>query len=444
MSSHISAKLQFEQGNLTAFDVLCWRLLIWVLGLSTPLMAALKPRIFTVGGVDIVESGEGFSHLVVQGLYIFFLLIMFFIFLHTLSIKKKAGQWKARFFWLLTILLAAMPTISSLVSGEKLQWTIVGVIGLYSATYFLPHPNLDWWIREVRIMLLVVFIYGSIVAAILFPNWAWDKDYATESAVAIFSMRLFGTANHANALAPLAAFTWLLGRLPNCRLPWEYIHGIAILMVLFFAQSKTIWIISIFLIGIYLFLKVRTMCGSKKYFIYATTTLSFTVGFIYLIKYSSYASRIQDLMYDPQIFTLTGRLPLWLLAINMWLDKPWIGQGLEAWSSGALLDNIRLLGWAAPHAHNQILQILSQAGLIGLAVMILWVFRMWNILNTAPIKIRTPLRWLFIFFFLPSFTEVILQYAIGPGSTILTWIMFVIVLIIAKNYSTYTYVNANE
>jgi O-antigen ligase len=417
--------------TLTRVDQSLWRILLWVFGLATPVLYTLKPRNFDIP--DIVEKADSLNHLAIKGFYIFFLLLAMIAFTRRSAIDRR--QRGARGFFLLTILVAAMPTLSSSISGGTFQWTIIGILGIYSAAYFLPAPPLEWWTREVRIMLLIVFIYGSLAAAILFPDWAWDKLYSSESTVAVFSWRLFGTANHANALAPLAGFAWILGRFPSCRLKGEFLHGMAILIVLYLAQSKTIWAIAFVLLVIYILIRIASLDGIRKYLtFFALGTGSYAFA-VYLIKYSSLTGRITDMRYNRQILSLTGRLMIWARAFNMWRDNPWIGKGLDAWSSPAALEeNISVLGWAAPHAHNQLLQVLSESGVIGLGVVVLWSMSYIRIVRRSPAGWRVPMWWLSVFFFLPGFSEVVLQYHIGPGNTLMTWIIFTLVLIACKSY----------
>ena len=412
---------------MSNFDKNLWRIIIWTLGLSTPILASLHPRSF-VTGYEV--ASDSLSHQVLMGGgYLSFLLLAVLTF--TRRSRKNTKQLCVRAFFLLTILMAAMPTISSLVSGGTLQWALLGAIGLYSATYFLPAPSLEWWVREVRVMLLVVFVYGSLVAAVLFPHWAWNKGYAIEeTSLVVIPWRLFGTANHANDLAPLAVFAWMLGRFPGCRLKGEYLHGAAVLLALLLTQSKTMWAVALVLIGVYILIKIASLGGVRKYLAYFTLGTGL-YAVLYIVKYSRYVSRIEDALSDPAVITLSGRLILWQYAIETWLGKPWIGQGLDAWSSKAVLENVN---WAAPHAHNQILQILSQSGLIGMLVVSLWALYYFKILRRAPAELRIPLWWMSAIFFLPGVTEVVLQFAIGSGGTIAMWIIFTAVLIVGKSF----------
>jgi hypothetical protein len=411
-------------------DIILWRLLIWTLGLTTPLLAAVKPRSYLAGTVEYVERVGSLSRMVTQGLYLYFLMIaaIAFVLYWGKEIDMRAEQRRALAFFSLSIILAAMPTISSVITGGTLQWTIVGTIGIYSATNILPVPPLDWWIREVRRMLLFVFVYGSLAVAILFPEWAWNQAYASESSTALLPMRLFGTANHANALVPLAVFAWMLGRYPKCRLAGEVFHGGAILLVMVLAQSKTSWVAVSLLLIVYFSLKIRSLTAGKKYLTFFALGGALFLILLYLTEITHLIKRIEDILYDPQLLTLTGRIPLWLMAIDIWMDGPWLGQGLDAWSSEALLDNVGFFGWAAPNAHNQLLQILSQSGLLGLIVMMVWGLMFVNIVKNAPRQNRISHLWLCAFYFLPGVTEVVMQFSVGPGHTVLTWIMITLTM----------------
>ena len=427
-----------DRQKMSTIDLFFWRLLIWTLSLATPVMAALKPRRFIVGEVDFVEKSDLFTRLITLGLYTLLIaLACFAAFKHFSKNKDRVERRNVKTFWIFTILLALMPTFSTLIIGGTIVWgSILSIVAIYSATYFLPAPSLEWWAREVRVVLLLLFVYGSLAAALLFPAWAWNMEYAAESTVSIFPMRLFGTANHANALAPLAAFAWLLGKFPKCGLSGESIHSAAVILVLFLCQSKTIWAVIFFLLCVQLIMKISTLATFKKYTVYCTIVTVTLLGSLYLVKFSPYAVRIGDMLVDPKLLSLTGRLPVWLLAVEMWLDQPWVGQGLEAWSAKAMLDYVNLLGWAAPHAHNQLLQVLSQTGLLGLGVMVIWGLHYVKIVRNTPLSVRVPLWWLSGFFFLPGFLEVILQYGIGPGTTLSTWLMFAAVMISGKTNAT--------
>jgi O-antigen ligase len=77
----------------------------------------------------------------------------------------------------------------------------------------------------------------------------------------------------------------------------------------------------------------------------------------------------------PELFgkdiTLTGRLQLWILSTVMALRQPWLGYGYNAFWLGPGSPSERLwtvMSWEAPHAHNGLLELWLQLGLLGVCV----------------------------------------------------------------------------
>jgi exopolysaccharide production protein ExoQ len=65
---------------------------------------------------------------------------------------------------------------------------------------------------------------------------------------------------------------------------------------------------------------------------------------------------------------LTGRIPLWIVSGVMALQRPWLGYGFNAFwlPDQAYTSRIwRLLTWTPPQAHNGILELWLELGLIG-------------------------------------------------------------------------------
>src|SRR6266404_3461847 len=65
---------------------------------------------------------------------------------------------------------------------------------------------------------------------------------------------------------------------------------------------------------------------------------------------------------------LTGRIPLWIVSGVMALQRPWLGYGFNAFwlPDEAYTSRIwRLLTWTPPQAHNGIIELWLELGLIG-------------------------------------------------------------------------------
>jgi O-antigen ligase len=88
--------------------------------------------------------------------------------------------------------------------------------------------------------------------------------------------------------------------------------------------------------------------------------------------------------------TLTGRTDLWAYVIADIAQKPWLGWGYSAfWSPNdpAAAEISDILKWYVPQAHNGILEMLLNAGIIGTAFFLfLWVRN----LQIAAKCLRTP------------------------------------------------------
>jgi exopolysaccharide production protein ExoQ len=87
---------------------------------------------------------------------------------------------------------------------------------------------------------------------------------------------------------------------------------------------------------------------------------------------ASNLQRITGLMgKDPM---LTGRVPLWILATAMALQKPWFGYGFEAfWLPRTMYVRRiwQILAWMPPHAHNGALELWLELGLVGVGLFFL-------------------------------------------------------------------------
>jgi putative inorganic carbon (hco3(-)) transporter len=95
---------------------------------------------------------------------------------------------------------------------------------------------------------------------------------------------------------------------------------------------------------------------------------------------------------DPINYAVIERLAHWQAALNMAQANPWLGVGFGNYE--AAYDQYRLINWKFPlgHAHNYYLNILAEAGMIGvLAYGILWggiIWLTWRIRQHPDVFIR--------------------------------------------------------
>ncbi len=70
---------------------------------------------------------------------------------------------------------------------------------------------------------------------------------------------------------------------------------------------------------------------------------------------------------------LTGRVPLWIVSAVMALQRPWLGYGFSAFwlPDETYTQRIwQLLGWMPPQAHNGILELWLELGLVGIGFLL--------------------------------------------------------------------------
>jgi len=216
----------------------------------------------------------------------------------------------------------------------------------------------------------------------------------------------------------------MLGRIPSCKLKGEYLHTIASAIVLILTQSKTNILLVLFLFIIYVLFSI-----SKKYKIRKSYIV---VGIIALLSVFTLSNitMLSELLEATQ--GLTGRIPIWAYTIEKWRDNPWLGGGQDVWSSMSQQDLIFELGWAVPSAHNLVIQVLAESGIVGIVILTFWIVSYFTNVRAVPLEQRKPLMWLSAMYFLPGITDIVFSYNIGLAGTVNTWIMSTTVLLFSK------------
>jgi O-antigen ligase len=111
--------------------------------------------------------------------------------------------------------------------------------------------------------------------------------------------------------------------------------------------------------------------------------------------------------------TLTGRTELWSLVLAKIWERPWLGYGYSGFWQGPTSEAGQYvwsaIGWDAPHAHNGLLDLWIDLGLLGLIIYVL-IFSL-NFIQainwvraTKTAENYFPLVYL-VFIFLANLTE---------------------------------------
>ncbi len=146
-----------------------------------------------------------------------------------------------------------------------------------------------------------------------------------------------------------------------------YHHIIIGFLTLVFSTSTASWIS--FLIGLFIFYSSSYNGINLKRIFFAL--LIFSLAYLLIgdfIKEVIYAGKSEE-----QIRNASGREALWTAYIKGWLESPIIGHGFIVGEKGSIA--AKYIAFATNTAHNMIISVLVNTGLIGL---FLWTNFMWK------------------------------------------------------------------
>ncbi|MDY3268266.1 MAG: O-antigen ligase family protein [Phocaeicola sp.] len=150
---------------------------------------------------------------------------------------------------------------------------------------------------------------------------------------------------------------------------WKYVqhHAIIGFLTLALSTSTASWISFIF--GAFVFFSSG----------YKGINIPRIIGAILLfsIIYLAFGDFVKEVVYagksEEQFQNASGREALWTAYIKGWLESPIIGHGFIVGEKGAVA--AKYMAFATNTAHNMIISVLVNTGLIGLG---LWIFFMWK------------------------------------------------------------------
>lgn len=162
---------------------------------------------------------------------------------------------------------------------------------------------------------------------------------------------------------------------------------------------------------------VRRVVGGITFLIGAGT-----IALQYAVTHVDYVTGL--LGKDP---AMTGRLPLWIVSVVMAVRRPWLGYGFNAFwlpDEGYTQRIWRMLSWMPPQAHNGVLELWLELGLLGtvlfLSVFAYYFARALLFLRHSP---RPAAAWPIMFLMFLFLTNLTTAFYLVPNG--LDFILFV-------------------
>lgn len=291
------------------------------------------------------------------------------------ALIKRQHQQGARFF-IAGLVGVALTMLTSATLGEKpafIHQSLYTLL-LMASLILMPRIQPEQIAIETK-RVLVVLLLGSLVLGALFPSRYAETNYV--GLIPGFHIRLHGLAPHANSLAPLALLYLLLAYWVPGKRFWHVLGVSSALLVLVLTQSKTVWGASLLIMIVVALVRLHQQFTQElrqaRIGIATLFTLGVFFGGVLLMPwlFTDSASGFFDaLTAERGVSTLTGRTEIWHVTLETWKDNPWFGYGPDLWDLDFRLQHGAAL--AAWHAHNQYIQALGEAGILGLIAYVIY------------------------------------------------------------------------
>ncbi|MCY4743527.1 O-antigen ligase family protein [Pelomonas sp. UHG3] len=354
---------------------------------------------------DLAVSAGVVSGLVAKAGYYGLLVLCVVLILSRILDGKRWAAVPRHAQWLMVTMFAyvAGATLLSGTFGTRPTFTpsYVGAPILFSAALLLAlDPTVDA-LKCLRNVLLVL-VAASLATAVVLPTLVLET-YAV-GLIPGFPLRFWGLTPHANTMGPLAAFALLLFISIPLSARWKQAAALAICFAaLILAQSKTTWVAAF--VALVVYFSARNLetpqDGLLRWAKVALASAAFCLAAIVVAGggLEMLASNAQGRAFGGGEFS--GRSNIWDVAIGEWKRNPLFGYGPSIWSPEY---RARIGMNFAFHAHNQFYQTLSEAGVVGVALLATYLL---TILLTVCRS--TPLRPLALaalcFVLIRSFSE---------------------------------------
>lgn len=338
-------------------------ILLWTIGLAPALIGLLGTPAAELEGT-LENQSAGFGALVGELANIAIVLLCLILLVTTFLSGNRTKMSPILIGGLL--LSAAMLAASFFGTRPTLVRGIV-IVPLCLITFAtLPIPDHRWVIERLK-RISLVYVYSALLLAVVWPEKVVSNEYP--SILGLPQVRLLGLVFQGNVLGPIAAMAiFMVLRTPRNSLRW--VHLSSSFVVLFFAQGKTAWAGTIFgLILMWAFAKgspthrnVRLLTASALFLFLAFQAFTPAAQ----ERVASWSTASQDLT------SLNGRTFVWDATIKVWEENRAFGYGPTIWSPEFRARYGESFAFAG-QAHNQFIQSLGEAGLVGLAGLLLYV-----------------------------------------------------------------------
>ena len=244
---------------------------------------------------------------------------------------------------------------------------------LLLAAYCQPVRDLGLVLSTAKLAVATLLL-GSLIGIAVSPDFVLHRP--EPGVIPGIDWRLFGLTAHANTLGPVALLGMLLELYSPSRRQWMrwLILGAGV-AVFVLAQSRTAWVAGL-LIMMFVWVPLsirpgRTSGAGSHGFSRAVWTLIGCIALLIAVVAGMAAlGGTEYLQRKTDLGTLNGRFQIWDITLQAWRDNVLFGYGPEIWGAER---RMRFNMFHVGQAHNQFVQTLGEAGLVGLVLLIAYL-----------------------------------------------------------------------
>jgi O-antigen ligase len=245
---------------------------------------------------------------------------------------------------------------------------------------------------------------------------------------------IFSQKNRLGEAMALAVLVFLmLAKMPGARKLHLWVGAACALVLLFISDSKTFLLACLACVPLLSSGSVIKK-GGNKLVKFAICALLLFAAIAYSIVRNS--SRLPEIAGEitsnlGRDISLSGRLELWVLSAAMALRRPWFGYGYNGFwlgYAGPSLAIWRVLTWKPFYAHNGVLELWLDLGLIGVALFVVgYITALKNAVHHLRTSASPAAIWPLLVFVFLAFTNLTESSLLGTND--IAWMLYVAAIV---------------
>ncbi len=329
-------------------------------------------------------------------------------------IKNNSVLFLFIIFILLSGFWAELPQVSLRRSIALLGTTIFGT---YLALRFQPS-------EFYRLLALVFMLLAleSLLLAVFVPHIGTEPYFDGAWRGALGFKNDFG-----RIMVLSATLFWLLSnKADHLRFVYLGFFALSVFLVIM-SQSRSAWVVSFFLLFLIPIL-IYMQNSSRTFILRALVVIVLCAIIVTLFLLPNLDEFLALINRDT---TLTGRTTIWLSAINIGIERPWLGSGYRSFWTESVRGFLILAG----HGHNSFLDMWLELGFVGLA---LFVTTLVIALNQAVMQMKrsSGRKAIWPVIFLVYLLMYCMVAKVLPDHGTITWVLYVVSLLFLSSAST--------